>query len=64
MPIWMNLRKQVNVYVFNYTNVENFLNGTDSKIRVEEVGPYVYKDLASKSDLRDFGEFVTFKVSF
>lgn len=30
------------VYVFNITNSEQFLNGTE-KLRVEEIGPYVYQ---------------------
>lgn len=64
MPVWMNLRKHLNVYVFNYTNVERFLNGSDLKIKVEEVGPYAYKDFAEKTNLKDFGDFVTFQVSF
>ena len=53
----------MNVYVFNYTNVDRFLNGSDLKIKVEEVGPYAYKDFAEKSNLKDFGDFVTFQVS-
>lgn len=32
----------MNVYIFNYTNSEAFLNGTDDKLKVEEIGPIVY----------------------
>ncbi|XP_050425880.1 scavenger receptor class B member 1-like isoform X2 [Adelges cooleyi] len=32
----------INVHMFNITNHERFLAGQDEKIRVEEVGPYVY----------------------
>ena len=31
------------VYIFNITNGEEFLNGNDKKLKVEEVGPYVYQ---------------------
>lgn len=33
----------IKVYVFNVTNVEAFLNGTDDKLKLQEVGPYVYQ---------------------
>lgn len=32
----------VKVYVFGVTNAEAFLKGTDSKLKLEEVGPIVY----------------------
>ena len=31
------------VYLFNVTNHEDYLSGKDSKIRFQQVGPYVYK---------------------
>ncbi|KAJ6637985.1 Scavenger receptor class B member 1 [Pseudolycoriella hygida] len=34
----------ISVYVFNVTNVEAFLSKKDSKLKVEEVGPYVYRE--------------------
>jgi hypothetical protein len=33
----------VAVYVFNYTNADEFEKGIHSKLVVEEVGPYVYR---------------------
>lgn len=33
------------VYIFNITNGENFLSGIDKKLRVEEVGPYIYEEI-------------------
>lgn len=33
----------ISVYVFNVTNVEAFLNKKDSKLKLQEVGPYVYR---------------------
>lgn len=31
------------VYLFNITNHEDFMAGRDAKIKIEEVGPYVYR---------------------
>ena len=31
------------VYIFNYTNVDKFKNEIDSKLKISEVGPYVYE---------------------
>ncbi|XP_053675470.1 lysosome membrane protein 2-like [Anopheles nili] len=36
------------VHVFNYTNAEQFLAGNDSKLTVEDLGPFVYKETAEK----------------
>jgi TPP-dependent indolepyruvate ferredoxin oxidoreductase alpha subunit len=33
----------VAVYVFNYTNVDEFEKGLHKKLVVEEIGPYVYR---------------------
>ena len=32
----------LNIYVFNYTNVEDFLDGKAAKLHVEEIGRIVY----------------------
>lgn len=34
----------VKIYVFNYTNLKEFENGNASKLRVQEVGPFVYRE--------------------
>lgn len=31
------------VYLFNITNADDFMEGRDEKLRVEEIGPYVYR---------------------
>lgn len=62
MPLWMDLRKQMNVYVYNYTNIDNFMSGNESIIKIDEIGPYVYQDEAKKVNLKEFEDFVTFKV--
>jgi hypothetical protein len=53
----------VKVYVFNYTNIERFLNGTDAKISVEEVGPYSYREHIEKVNVRFNDDQITFHVS-
>ncbi|KAL5286467.1 SCRB7.2 family protein [Megaselia abdita] len=42
--IWKNPPDPIytKVYVFNYTNVDRFLSGEDSKLEFEEIGPVVY----------------------
>ncbi|CAH2056127.1 unnamed protein product, partial [Iphiclides podalirius] len=32
------------VYLFNITNAEEYMSGKDSKVNVQEVGPYVYQE--------------------
>lgn len=31
------------VYVFNYTNVPQFMAGEHPKLKVQEIGPYCYR---------------------
>ncbi|CAG9831379.1 unnamed protein product [Diabrotica balteata] len=40
-----------NVYIFNYTNVEDFRDGYAEKLHVEEVGPYAYEEHLERIDL-------------
>lgn len=42
---------QINVYVFNYTNVHEFENGTARKLKVQEVGPFVYRESLSRANV-------------
>jgi len=43
---WQNVpfNFSYNIYVFNYTNVEDFEAGRASKLRVQELGPYMYSE--------------------
>lgn len=34
----------VKVYLFNVTNAEEYMSGVDDKVKVKEVGPYVYRE--------------------
>lgn len=50
---WKNPEPEVIVkmHVFNITNSDGFLNGTDSKIKLEEVGPIVYREILRHTDV-------------
>uniref|UniRef100_A0A2A4JTS4 Scavenger receptor class B member 1 n=1 Tax=Heliothis virescens TaxID=7102 RepID=A0A2A4JTS4_HELVI len=42
---------RLSIYVFNITNSERFLSGEDYKLKVEEVGPFVYQEYRWYEDL-------------
>lgn len=50
--------------MFNYTNVEAFLDGTDKKLKVEDVGPYTYKEYRYKEGFKYWDDKITYQVSF
>lgn len=52
------------IHIFNYTNIDDFLSGRDKKIKLQDVGPYVYKEFGSRVNL-EFTEDnkITFNVS-
>ena len=39
------------IYMFNYTNVEDWLAGKAAKLKVEELGPYVYQEIWTKKNI-------------
>lgn len=43
--VWENppLDVFLKVYIFNITNADAFLSGEEKKLKVTEVGPYVYQ---------------------
>ncbi|XP_076754286.1 scavenger receptor class B member 1 [Xylocopa sonorina] len=47
-PVGLNVK----VYVFNYTNVAEFESGDAEKLRVEQVGPYVYRETLSRVNVK------------
>lgn len=54
----------VKVYMFNVTNHERYVKGLDDKIKVEEVGPYVYQEYLTNNDaVFNDNDTVTFKPS-
>ncbi|XP_038221646.1 scavenger receptor class B member 1-like [Zerene cesonia] len=42
----------VYTYVFNITNAEAFIAGVDSKLKVDEVGPFVYQEYRTNTNFR------------
>lgn len=53
----------VKVYVFNYTNIEEFMAGIDQKIRINQVGPYVYQEPMERINVKFDEDRMTYKVS-
>jgi len=39
------------VYMFNYTNVDEFIAGKDAKLKIVEVGPYAYQEVLSNHNV-------------
>nr|CAI5846185.1 unnamed protein product [Callosobruchus analis] len=50
------------IYLFNYTNVEDFMIGLDKKLNVEELGPYVYEESTEKVDIEFYDDKVSFRL--
>lgn len=50
---WKNPEPEVIVkmHVFNITNADDFLQGRDSKIKLGEVGPIVYREILRHTDV-------------
>ncbi|XP_058826599.1 lysosome membrane protein 2 [Topomyia yanbarensis] len=50
------------VHVFNYTNIEEFFNGEAKKLKVVDLGPYVYRETAGKINVSYNGDgTITYK---
>lgn len=65
--MWINppVNNLLKVHVFNYTNIDSFLAGEDDRIRLEDLGPYTYEQLATKANVKFNDNFtVTFNVRF
>ncbi|KYN10729.1 PREDICTED: scavenger receptor class B member 1-like [Trachymyrmex cornetzi] len=45
------LKIKYNVYIFNYTNVDEFEANEASKLRVQELGPYKYQETISRTNV-------------
>ncbi|XP_035896226.1 scavenger receptor class B member 1 [Anopheles stephensi] len=41
----------IKIYLFNVTNAEDFMAGRAEKMQIEEVGPYVYRELMSHDNI-------------
>lgn len=51
--LWLNPKPELrlNVYIFTVENANEFLNGTDSKIKIKEIGPIVYREYLQHKDV-------------
>jgi hypothetical protein len=53
----------IKVYVFNYTNILKVMNGVDKLIKLEEVGPFIYRERVEKTEVVIEGDKISFSVS-
>ncbi|XP_017478631.1 PREDICTED: lysosome membrane protein 2-like, partial [Rhagoletis zephyria] len=51
--LWLKppLEVFISVYMFNVTNVEAFMSGHDTKLKVVEAGPYVYQEMLENQNV-------------
>lgn len=64
--MWINppVNNLLKLHIFNYTNIDSFLKGEDTKIRIQDLGPYTYEQLATKVNVKFNDNYtVTFNVS-
>lgn len=53
------------VYIFNYTNTEDFLSGKDDILRVQEVGPLTYNETNERIELEHHNDStISYQVCF
>lgn len=45
------LKPLLKVHIFNYTNIEAVLSGKEKKIKIEDIGPYVYEEQVERVSL-------------
>lgn len=38
------MKPLLKVHVFNYTNIDEVLSGREEKLKVQDIGPYVYEE--------------------
>lgn len=46
------VRPAVRVHIFNYTNYEEYAKGEAAKLRVRDVGPYVYRETVKRVNIK------------
>jgi scavenger receptor class B, member 1 len=63
--IWKKIPVEVflNVYLFNITNSQEFLSGQDKKLKMSEIGPYLYQEiLEHKNPTINENGTITFQI--
>lgn len=50
---WLNPKPEIrlNIYIFTVENAEEFANGTDTRMKLKEIGPIVYREYLRNSDV-------------
>lgn len=48
--LWLNspIHPHLKVHIFNYTNMDRYLENLDDKIKVDDLGPYTYEEHSKK----------------
>lgn len=58
------IKPLLKVHIFNYTNIDAVLQGKEDKIKVQDIGPYVYEETLQRVHLSYHDENkITFYVS-
>lgn len=52
---------RLNVYLFNVTNSKEFLNGTERRLKLQQIGPIVYKLRGRNEVLNQTADSLTFR---
>lgn len=50
------------MHIFNYTNYAKFLSGHDTKLKVQDIGPYIYKERVEKVNIVYEENKITYNV--
>ncbi|RVE49576.1 hypothetical protein evm_005804 [Chilo suppressalis] len=61
--IWKrpNVQPLMKVHVFNYTNWQDYRDGKDNKLHVDDVGPYTYSQQLERVNVEFDGDHITFQ---
>lgn len=53
MEWWQDspIQPLLKIHIFNYSNIDEVLNGKEKKIKVQDIGPYVYKEFGKRVNL-------------
>jgi hypothetical protein len=65
-PLWKDppVNPVMSIYLFNYTNVESWLNGSEIKLNVNQLGPYIYKEKWIKTNITFNDGYDIFQSTF
>lgn len=52
----------IKIYMFNYTNANKVIDGVESRFRLQEIGPYVYRERIEKTGMSFDRDKITYYV--